>query len=339
MAGYGDGAYGTGPYSFGDSFTPYILDDLLNEFPEQLPRAKRSRLRQYGDRHEDDKLAGESDLEYVDRKVDEVDGDELDDLGWLFGSIGDRKDRNHSEYRYYLHRVTESFMDSRTGAYGSGGFGEGLLNIGLDNRPVPVLHSPESTFKRYVDAHGEEMSRIDSDIEYVLTSRQVNHASGDDLDMLGDFFGPLADRHGRDDAEYRQYLKSIVESFKGRGTRDGIKFAVAGGMGVDPSAVELIDHFDELENTILIDGWGRHHTGRAETMFQLASPSVVQLRTPLKYNFGDNDLDVVADLGDHTVTVDPGLGSGTVGGNTINHYADASYTAYDSATYDSATYE
>lgn len=320
MSGYGTGTYGEGPYSLGDSFEPYILDDLFREFPTVLPRHTKSRLKRWVAEHEDDKKTGESDLEFVDRQIDDATGDELRDIGELFGSIGDQKDRNNSQYRTYLHHVTESFMNGRTGHYGSGGYGEGLLEVGVGNSPVSVVESTESTFKRYVDAHGDELASIDSDIEYIMASGQVDRATGEDLNQLGRFFGPLGDRHGRTDAEYRNYLMSIVESFQGRGTRHGIKFAVAGGMGLDPSAVELIDHFDELENSLFIDGWGRHHTGRAKQMFQLSSPSVVRLRTPLKYNFGDDQLDLEADTGAHGTTVDRGLGSGTVNDNHVNFY-------------------
>lgn len=337
MAGYGEGQYGGGPYGLGDSFEQYILTELLREFPDVLPRDRRSDLQQYVDRHEDQKKPGESDLDFIDRMIDESSGSELDRIGALFGEYGLRVDRNDAQYRDYLHVVVQSYRS--TGGYGEGGYGEGLCAVGTKNTPISVVTSTESTFSRYVEAHSEEMSAIDSDIEYLVSSRQIDSAGGDDLDRIGSLFGEIGERRGRNDSEYRAYLKSIVDTFKGRGTIPGIKFAVAGALGLNAYDISIIEYYDDLENGLYINTWNRHRVDTVVEMFNLSKPSVVQLRRPVRYGVGDQRSDVVVGGTGPTVTdTEYGLGSGEIGDAFIGQYATDSFAIYGTDTYDSSTY-
>lgn len=337
MAGYGEGPYGEGPYGIGDSFEAFVLDELLREFPHVLPRDRRSDLQQYVARHEDEKLSGESNLDFIDRKIDDSSTTELDRIGALFGEYGRRADRNDAQYKDYLHIVVQSYRS--TGGYGDGGFGEGLCAVGTKSTPVAVVEPTESTFSRYVSAHSEEMESIDSDIEYLISSRQIDNATADDLEAIGSLFGPIGERRGRSDSEYRAYLKSVVNSFKGRGTVPGIQFAIAGALGLNTYDITVIEHFRELENSLHINTWNRHRVDTVVDMFDIAKPSVVQLRTPIRYSVSSDDYELEGEASaTNVVDESRGLGSGTIGDNFVGYYKDDSDATFDSSNYDMATY-
>lgn len=128
-----------------------------------------------------------------------------------------------------------------------------------------------------------------------------------DLDRIGAYFGQLGKRRGRSDNDYRAYLKSIVQSFSGRGTIDGIKFAVSSGFGgaVDAEDIIIDEDFVKNEYDIEINDFGDTSDINVETvneMAELADPSGVKLRL---LNFGfDPVTDELAADEDFSVVLD-----------------------------------
>lgn len=214
------------------------------------------------------------------------------------------------------------------GGYGEGGYGDGPYGIGgdyvsfvaektLDKFPH-LLPRGDSTFANYINAHDEKFTAFDEDIIDVIISRQINNAGGSSLDRIGQMFGELGRRRGRSDVDYRNNLRSIVESFKGRGTKPGIKFALAGAVNTTPDNILIEEHFDTLENTVTITDWEAHNNNTIVTLFNLSKPSVVQLRYPIEYqaDTGEMTMDGSARAGNE----DQGLGSGQIGDNHVGFY-------------------
>lgn len=214
------------------------------------------------------------------------------------------------------------------GGYGEGGYGEGPYGMGgdyvefvaektLDKFPH-LLPRGDSTFANYIEAHDEKFTAFDEDIIDVIISRQINNARDDSLDRIGEIFGELGRRRGRSDTDYRNNLRSIVQSFKGRGTKPGIKFALSGAVNTDPSTILVEEHFDTLENTITITDWESHNNDTIVTLFNLAKPSVVQLRYPIEYQGGAGVMTM--DGSTRAGNQDKGLGAGNIGDNHIGFY-------------------
>lgn len=164
---------------------------------------------------------------------------------------------------------------------------------------------------RYIEAHDEEYIDFDNDLLGILSSFQVDNASGKELDRLGKLFGQLGKRSGRNDADYRAYLKSIVESFSGRGSRAGLKFAIAAAIGGEPSDVEIIEDTDNLKYTVVINNTDTSFiTGAINDLAELADPSGVEFDKALIPLEGQ-DLAIDA-TNTNIVASSTGLGGGTL---------------------------
>lgn len=132
--------------------------------------------------------------------------------------------------------------------------------------------------ERYTAAHAEEFDFLDEEVENVIESHEIDNAQGDDLDRLGAIFGELGRRRGRSDTDYRVYLKSVVQSFNGRGSLSGLQFAIASAIGADPSDIEIVERFDQLEYDVQIFNVDTPFISSAiNDLAELADPSVVEL--------------------------------------------------------------
>ena len=99
-----------------------------------------------------------------------------------------------------------------------------------------------------------------------------------DLDRIGALFGELGLRRGRSDTDYAQYLKSIVQSFSGRGRVDGIRFAVGSALNLFEDNVRIREDFQNTEYSVVIEEpWVRHKPLTVEQLAELADPSGVSL--------------------------------------------------------------
>lgn len=191
-----------------------------------------------------------------------------------------------------------------------------------DRLPPVLKYSTGSVLYGYIGAHDDEIAAVENDLDYIIESHQLDHATGEDLDEIGSFYGVLGRRNGRNDTQYRQYLKTLSKSFEGKGTIPSIKFALSGGLNIDKSDITIEEHYSALENSIYISDWEPHETDIVYDMFEISKPSVVQLRKPVHYQ--------VEGSGGHTVTVsssgattgskDKGLGAGTIDDNYIGYY-------------------
>jgi len=135
----------------------------------------------------------------------------------------------------------------------------------------------------------------DTGIVYADAADIVQRDSSD-LDRIGAFFGELGKRRGRSDDEYTTFLRSIVQSFTGRGTVDGIKFAVASALDVEPEKIIIDENFVTNEYEVrLEDPFPPHELVTLTELADLADPSGVE--------FGTITYDIAAEQVDATDSV------------------------------------
>lgn len=162
-----------------------------------------------------------------------------------------------------------------------------------------------SVFRRYIEAYGDSFAGFDEGMAYVKFSHFVGTAKGDDLDQVGEIFGALGARGNRNDKEYRTYLGSLVQSFSGRGTVPGLKFAIASAVNTDPDNIIIVEDFANNEYTIQVkDVDSEFLSGVINNLAQLADPSGVELsEAPVIITEGDELLiDTVSSTVIDTVT-------------------------------------
>lgn len=150
--------------------------------------------------------------------------------------------------------------------------------------PFYVQYTCNSVISRYIDSNEEELEAVDTKVEDVIDSRQVENAEGVELDKIGKLFNALGERRGRQDPEYRTYLQTVLQNFKGRGRVKDITFAVAGGVKTDPSNVSLNENFQDNEYQVVIgQNWNPHKTGFIRELAELTDPSGVDFIEPVIY--------------------------------------------------------
>jgi hypothetical protein len=157
--------------------------------------------------------------------------------------------------------------------------------------PFFLDRSDESILRRYVEGHNEEYQDFSDKLEEVVESRQVDQAEGEELDRIGAAFGTLGRRRGRSDREYRIYLKSLVESFRGRGTVPGIISAIAAGLNIDEEDVEVQEDFQNLEYIVVLYDWTSHRGTTVEELSELADASVSNLKRTV-YKIDNEEMEV-----------------------------------------------
>lgn len=134
---------------------------------------------------------------------------------------------------------------------------------------------------------------------YIDAADIIGRRSGD-LDRVGAIFGELGKRRGRDDEEYETFLRSIVQSFSGRGTLDGIKFSVASALDIDPEQVIIVEDFQNNSYAVTLEEPFPSHQIRTLTeLADLADPSGVE--------FGS----IVYELSEETVGMDDSVSFST----------------------------
>lgn len=154
-----------------------------------------------------------------------------------------------------------------------------------------VTYTARSILDRYIEGHEEEINTVDEKRQRSIDDRFVDRATGTELEEIGSLFGSLGERRGRDDNEYRLYLKSLVQSFSGRGRKDDLKFAVASAFGSDSASFRIEENFEEIEYIIELDDWPPHKVGTLVELLELADPSGVELRK-ISYNLDTERVEV-----------------------------------------------
>jgi len=99
-----------------------------------------------------------------------------------------------------------------------------------------------------------------------------------------------------------------VQSFRGRGTKQGMSFAIAAGIGTDPSNVTITEDYQNVGYEISLSDVNTDFvTAVVEDMAQLADPSGVELLTPPLIVVEGGAVDVVPT--ETTTSSTSGLGS------------------------------
>jgi len=165
----------------------------------------------------------------------------------------------------------------------------------LGRLPGLLPREDDSVFRRYVDAFDEEVEEEYEDaIIEIKLSRQIDNAEGDNLDRLGRLFGPIGRRRGREDDEYRTYLRSIVPVFSGRGQKHAIRNAVAAALAIDVDDVTIDEDFENVEYTIVLTDWPDHAGTTIEDIADIADASGVR-QSDTRYELPDIQTTVAVD--------------------------------------------
>lgn len=106
--------YGEEKYSenvFGGELERNIERTVFDFLPQIFPRSNDRVLDRYVDAHETEFEGFDAAMSYtkLSRQVTEADGQDLDQIGKLFGPLGARGARNSDEYRTYLTNLINSF--------------------------------------------------------------------------------------------------------------------------------------------------------------------------------------------------------------------------------------
>jgi hypothetical protein len=208
--------------------------------------------------------------------------------------------------------------------------------------------------ERYTESFDETYEQFLPDVNYIVNSAQITNAQDDDLNRIGREFGPLGKRQDRNNPEYQTYLQSLVRAFKGRGTVEGVRFAIASATIGGKENVGLDEDFVESVYKIVLRNWTPHRTETISELAELADPSGVERIPPIQYrNPGTNvrlfsdvtrateititlETDtVIMDAGDTTTErYADGLGSGYLGEGDLSREEDLSTLQFDNDTMD-----
>jgi len=145
----------------------------------------------------------------------------------------------------------------------------------------------DSRLATVIEAIQAEFDDFKSDTDTVQESLFINTADGGSLDQIGADFGLIGQRRGRDDTAYRQFLRSVVTAFDGRGTERDVEVAVSAGVAVGPDEVDLRQDFSNREYEVELFDWSAHQTGTVRNLADLADPVAVDRVDPVYY-FSEN---------------------------------------------------
>jgi len=179
---------------------------------------------------------------------------------------------------------------------------EKLIWIDGGEHPDPgseffVTYRSESVLSRYIRSHSEELDSVQEDLEEIVEAKFVDTAEGAELDRIGDIFGTLGRRLGRTDEEYRTYLKSVVQSFISRGTKEDIKTALSAATGVPLENIALNEDFQENEYEVSVIVTTPIIGSLIEQVSEIADPSgVEQSLTRFKVSTDAAGTDDAADI-------------------------------------------
>lgn len=140
-----------------------------------------------------------------------------------------------------------------------------------------VTYRADSVISRYLSAHDEEYRDLEAEIAKLEERRLLDNATGDQLDRIGELFGALGQRFGRDDQEYRFFLKSVLQSFVSRGTRDDIKTAISAATDVPKEDIIIRENFEKNEYGVDILAATPVTGSVIEEVTEIADPSGVKL--------------------------------------------------------------
>jgi len=140
-----------------------------------------------------------------------------------------------------------------------------------------VNYVSDSILKRYIASAEDELDVTQDAIVAGINNKFIDSASGDDLDRIGAIFGDtIGLRRGRDDGDYRAYLKSVVRSFVSRGTKNGIKLAISAATDVPIEDIGINEFFDESGYEVVVNPNTPVTGSTLEEIAEIADPSGIE---------------------------------------------------------------
>ena len=179
------------------------------------------------------------------------------------------------------------------------------------------LYDDSMEFEPWLDAHQGELDELDEDLAQVKDEIHIGTATGQELNLIGNEYGVLGRRRGRDDDSYRAYLMSLMAFFQGVGTIPGVKQAVSSGLLVDTDVVDVLEDFDANKYEIELTDWTAHETGTVRTLADLADPLAIERLDPVHYLL-EGDTVTPTSSGTRVITSTSGLGTGELGEGTLS---------------------
>jgi hypothetical protein len=162
-------------------------------------------------------------------------------------------------------------------------------------RVLPVF-DPARDISGFIDGFDDELDRLDADVADAEDSLQVENASGQALDLIGEDFGPFGERRGRTDAQYREFLTTFLSSFDGRGTTKDVRVGAAAGAGSLPQDVKIREDFENAKYRYELFDWAAHSTGEPRLTSELADPAAVDLFDTVYYVSDTGNIDFADNL-------------------------------------------
>lgn len=205
----------------------------------------------------------------------------------------------------------------------------------IENFPDMLPREADSKFRKYLDAHQDELDKFEENIEQALMTHRVNEATGRDLDRIGRLYGDVGSRRGRSDENYRSYLRGVVKAFSGRGTRPGMKDGISAAFDLNREDVEIEEYFDDNEYDVIISNWGYHNSRNLAEIAQIVDPSGVKLRT-IKYDSGIVDT-MAADDSVSAYEIDIIITDSMSSDDTIEFY-ETPYLTWNQETWDTSVW-
>lgn len=152
-----------------------------------------------------------------------------------------------------------------------------------DNKnPTPgtnfyVTYESDSILGRYLSAASDGAETTQEHIVQSVEQKFIAEATGDELDKIGALFGEVVgDRRGKSDEDYRNYLKSAVQSFVSRGTKSGIRLAVSAAVGLPVEQIEVREDFEQGAYFVFFKPNTRIETSTITEVADIADPSGIE---------------------------------------------------------------
>lgn len=180
-----------------------------------------------------------------------------------------------------------------------------------------VTYDAEPVIARYANSFTDDLASLESSLNTAFDAKYVDQASGQGLDLIGGQFGDIGRRRGRNDKEYRTFLRSVISAFNATGTKEDISFAVASAIRGDPDEVSVNENIEQTGFTVRIASTDRTFVTKSlNGLVSIASPSGVELLQPVVFEGDDNILQI-----SHSSSVTSrtyGLGSSQLSSDTLD---------------------
>jgi len=154
-----------------------------------------------------------------------------------------------------------------------------------------VTYRAISLISRYIENSDEELSSVEDELDEIIKAKFIDNATGEELDNIGATFGQIGKRSGRNDTQYRIYLKSVVQSFVSRGTISGIKAAISAATDFPLEDIQINEDFDTNSYEVQVVAATPITGSLLEEVSQIADPSGVE-QTRTRFTIPEEELEV-----------------------------------------------